>query len=186
MVAGVPLALTFHVARVDGPACAPLAGAYLDVWHADPAGAYSDVAGFGTPGGGGPGPRGRARQPGAGPKFLRGYQVTDATAAAHFQTVYPGWYAGRAVHVHFKLRLYAGAAKTYEFTSQFFFDDALTDRVHAGAAPYSARGPREVRNVDDGVFNELGAAERGALTLRAAPAPGAGYAGVIDLAVRVG
>ena len=39
-----------------------------------------------------------------GQKFLRGYQLTDAKGGAKFVTIYPGWYQGRAVHVHFKIR----------------------------------------------------------------------------------
>src|SRR2546428_8296236 len=102
---GVLLELTFNVARVANAACTPLTGAYLDVWHCDAGGVYSDVSAAG-----------------AGEKFLRGYQITDASGAARFTTVYPGWYSGRAVHIHFKLRLFAGASTSYEFTSQFFFN----------------------------------------------------------------
>ena len=68
--AGVPLRLTFNVARVASNACTPLTGAYLDVWHADASGTYSDVSGMGNGSGG------------AGHKFLRGYQITDAAGAA--------------------------------------------------------------------------------------------------------
>ena len=76
----------------------------------------------------------------AGRKFLRGYQITDAHGVAKFVTVYPGWYQGRAVHVHFKLRLFAGTAKTYEFTSQFFFEPRRPGRV--AEAANAALGPR--------------------------------------------
>jgi len=118
--AGVPLHLTFNVARVANSACMPLTGAYLDVWHCDAAGVYSDESANGS----------------LGRKFLRGYQITDANGVAQFTTIYPGWYRGRAVHVHFKLRLFTGATKSYEFTSQFFFDENLTSQVHA-VSPYS-------------------------------------------------
>jgi protocatechuate 3,4-dioxygenase beta subunit len=163
---GVPLALSFNVMRVSRTSCTPLTGAYLDVWHCDAGGAYSGV--------------GQDR----GEKFLRGYQITDADGAARFTTVYPGWYRGRAVHVHFKLRLFAGATRTYEFTSQFFFDEALTDQVHA-RSPYSARGHRNVVNSRDGIYNSLSTAEKAALTLNAV-AGGDGYTGVITLGVQVG
>src|SRR5262249_489258 len=53
-------------------------------------------------------------------------------------TVFPGWYSGRAVHIHSKVRFFSGKNETYEFTSQFFFDDALTDTIFT-KAPYSAR-----------------------------------------------
>ena len=167
---GVPLSLQFIVQRVGNNACTPLTGAYLDVWHCDAAGVYSDVTAAGNAGG--------------GRKFLRGYQITDADGIARFQTIYPGWYSGRAVHVHFKLRLFAGATKTYEFTSQFFFDETLTDTVHA-QAPYSSKGRRNVVNTADGIYNGLSAAARAALTLQTAQAA-SGYAGIISLGVNVG
>jgi protocatechuate 3,4-dioxygenase beta subunit len=164
---GVPLALTFNVSRFASNACTPLTGAYLDVWHCDSAGTYSDVSGSGN-----------------GRKFLRGYQITDANGVAAFTTVYPGWYQGRAVHVHFKLRLFAGTTKTYEFTSQFFFDENLTNTVHA-LSPYSSKGRRDTFNTTDGIYNSLTAAEKAALTLQAS-ASGSGYAGTINLGVQVG
>lgn len=164
---GVPLQLTFKVARVASGACTPLTGAYLDVWHCDSGGAYSDVAGAGT-----------------GQRFLRGYQITDADGIAQFTTIYPGWYQGRAVHIHFKLRIFAGATKTYEFTSQFFFEDSLTDTVYA-RSPYSTRGARSTRNSADGIYNSLSTSAKGALTLQTT-VDGTGYAGVINLDVSVG
>ena len=66
-----------------------------------------------------------------GKKFLRGHQMTDAAGVARFTTIYPGWYPGRTVHIHFKIRTEPAAARGYEFASQLYFDDALTDRVHA-------------------------------------------------------
>jgi protocatechuate 3,4-dioxygenase beta subunit len=166
--AGVPLELTFNVSRFASNACTPLTGAYLDVWHCDSAGTSSDVSGSGS-----------------SRKFLRGYQITDANGVARFVTVYPGWYQGRAVHVHFKLRLFAGTAKTYEFTSQFFFDEALTSQVHA-QSPYNSKGTRNVVNGRDGIYNSLSAAERATLTLQATADGSGGYAGVINLGVQVG
>lgn len=88
------------------------------------------------------------------------------------------------MHVHCKLRLFAGTTRTYEFTSQFFFDESLTSAVHA-LAPYVSKGTRNVRNGTDGIYNILSAAEKAALTLRTSSA-GGGCAGVIDLGVRVG
>jgi protocatechuate 3,4-dioxygenase beta subunit len=165
---GMPLTLKFGVARVSGSACTPLTGAYLDVWHCDAAGLYSDESANGT----------------GGRRFLRGYQVTDADGVASFITVYPGWYSGRAVHIHFKLRLYAGSTKSYEFTSQFFFDESVTSAVHA-TSPYSAHGSRNTTNSTDGIYNGLSAAAKSALTLQTTRTSD-GYAGVINLFVQVG
>jgi protocatechuate 3,4-dioxygenase beta subunit len=162
---GIPLALAFNVSRVANNTCTPLTGAYLDVWHCDSTGTYSDVSGSSR-------------------KFLRGYQITDANGVAAFTTIYPGWYSGRAVHIHFKLRLYAGSSKTYEFTSQFFFDDTLTDSVYTQSA-YSSRGSRDTRNASDGIYNSLSTSDKAGLTLQTSKTAD-GYAGVINLGVNVG
>ena len=161
---GIPLALSFNTTRVANSACTPLTGAYLDVWHCDAAGVYSDVSGSSR-------------------KFLRGYQITDANGVAAFTTIYPGWYSGRAVHIHFKLRLYAGSTKSYEFTSQFFFDDSLTDSVYT-QSPYNTRGSRNTRNANDGIYNSLSSNDKAGLTLQTSKTSD-GYAGVINLGVNV-
>ena len=89
---GAPLALTINVSEVGGGKCAPLAGAMVDLWQCDAHGVYSAV---------------NDRMSGtdaSSQKFLRGYQVTDAKGVAAFTTIYPGWYRGRTVHIHFKIR----------------------------------------------------------------------------------
>lgn len=138
---GVPLDLTFHVSRVAEAACTPLAGALVDVWHCDHRGVYSDVV--------------DPRFDTIGRKFLRGYQITDDDGVARFTTVFPGWYQGRTVHIHFKIRSAPEAAPGFEFTSQLYFDDELTDRIHA-LAPYSEKGRRTRRNADDGIYRRGG------------------------------
>lgn len=161
---GAPLQITFNVSRV-GAGCTPLADAVVDLWHCDASGLYSDVRdpGFST----------------VGQKFLRGSQVTDAGGKAHFTTIYPGWYEGRTVHVHFKIRTDPLLARGHEFTSQLYFDDALTDRVHA-LAPYGRRGRRTVRNDGDGIFRNGGRN----LMLDLAE-HGQGYAGTFDLGLQI-
>jgi protocatechuate 3,4-dioxygenase beta subunit len=111
----------------------------IDVWHCDAMGIYSDVSdsSFST----------------KGRKFLRGYQRTDASGIADFTTIYPGWYSGRAVHIHFKIRTEPGATSGLEFTSQLFFDDSLSDTVF-GAQPYSAKGQRDRLNAQDGIYTQ--------------------------------
>ncbi len=87
---GTQLALTFHISHVRAGECRPVPDAQVDIWHCDATGVYSDVRdpGFST----------------VGKKFLRGYQLTDANGLARFQTIYPGWYPIRTVHIHFKIR----------------------------------------------------------------------------------
>jgi protocatechuate 3,4-dioxygenase beta subunit len=132
---GVPLQLTFTIASISGTACAPLAGATVDIWHCDALGVYSDERANNT----------------VGKKFLRGTQVTDASGIARFTTIYPGWYQGRAVHIHFKVRTDPSASTGKVFTSQLFFDDALTDQVST-QMPYASRGARDTRNSQDSIY----------------------------------
>jgi len=160
---GVPLNLNFRVTHAAG--CTALVGALVDVWHCDALGVYSDVqdAGFNT----------------VGKKYLRGYQLTDASGLAQFTTVYPGWYSGRAVHIHFKIRSSPGASSGFEFTSQLFFDESLTDVVHA-QAPYNTKGQRNTRNASDGIYQS-----GGSQLLLPAVASGSGYAATFDIALQI-
>ena len=160
---GTPLRLAFRVSRVGASACAPLAGAQVHVWHCDAAGDYSSV-------------RDR-RAPNAGEAFLRGFQTTDAAGTVRFLTVYPGCYRGRAVHVHFKIRA-VDAARGIEFTSQLYFDDALSEHVYA-AAPYASQGRQRLANGDDFLFRDGGKQ----LLLDATP-ESAGYVAVFDIGLQ--
>ena len=121
---GTQLDLTIQVGRMSGGACNALQGATVDVWHCDALGVYSDASdpSFNT----------------KGQKWLRGYQTTDGSGIAKFTTIYPGWYQGRAVHIHFKVRVASGS-QTADFTSQLFFDDSFNEKVFA-TAPYSQKG----------------------------------------------
>lgn len=158
---GVPLSLAFRVSRTSAGLCGPLVGAQVDVWHCDAFGTYSDIGGT------------------SGSRFLRGYQVTDASGNVKFTTIYPGWYTGRAVHVHFKIRSNAGAVSRYEFTSQLYFDESITDAVYA-QAPYNTRGRRDTTNQRDGIF-----ASGGSQLMLALVPDGKGYAGTFDVALQV-
>lgn len=134
---GTPLQLRFNVSQVSTSACAPLAGATVEIWHCDAAGQYSDVSdpGFNT----------------KGQNWLRGAQVTDANGVATFTTIYPGWYSGRAVHIHFKVH----PDETKVFTSQLFFDDALSQQVFT-QAPYASKGSTpDTLNSTDNIYQEL-------------------------------
>jgi len=139
---GVPLALELQLALLAQGSARALSGARIDLWQCDAQGRYSDVRG--------PGQAVAA----ATPHFLRGYQLSDATGRVRFATIFPGWYPGRTVHIHVKVR-WGDAAMHREFTSQFYFDDALTDTVFADPA-YAQRGRRETLNAQDGIFTHGG------------------------------
>jgi protocatechuate 3,4-dioxygenase beta subunit len=161
---GVPLNLTVRLSEVTAAgACTSLAGALVDMWHCDALGVYSDVAAQNT----------------IGQKFLRGYQISDPDGIAQFMTIYPGWYTGRAVHIHFKVRTNPDGASGLEFTSQMFFDDRLTNSVYA-QAPYNTRGQPNTTNASDSIYQSGGSQ----LLFPLAPA-GSGYSGTFNVGVRV-
>ena len=139
--AGTPLALTLTISRLQKNDCAPLPEAQVDLWHCDAAGVYSGVhdGQFNT----------------AGQTFLRGYQSTNERGEVRFVTIYPGWYPGRTVHLHFKVRARGSRQRAQEFTSQLYFDDAMTDIVHA-ARPYGGTARQRMRNQDDWIFRRGG------------------------------
>ena len=134
MQKGLPLTLNIKVSQVNKGVISPLSGAIVDLWHCNATGQYSDV------------------QDTKGQKFLRGYQVTDNKGQVQFTTIYPGWYQGRTVHIHARVRTVAGAKTTHDFTTQFFFDDAVSTHVYK-QAPYTANPDRNMFNQNDGIYN---------------------------------
>jgi protocatechuate 3,4-dioxygenase beta subunit len=128
---GLPLDLRVNV--VDAGSCEPIEGAAVDVWHCDAEGAYSGVQGA------------------EGETFCRGVQLTDASGAADFRTVFPGWYTGRAVHIHIKVS--ADGDPTH--TGQLFFDSETLSAVYA-TEPYATRGEPDQPNESDGIYQESG------------------------------
>ena len=158
--AGAVLTLDWVVSQVDGIACIPLEGVLVDVWHCDALGNYSDVG---------------SEQ---GHDYLRGYQKTDSSGKAQIITIYPGWYQGRAVHIHFKIRTDANAASGLEFTSQLFFDDALSAQVYSSGV-YASKGAPDQSNASDGIFQQ----SRG-LTLLDVAKDGDGYKATFEIAIQ--
>jgi protocatechuate 3,4-dioxygenase beta subunit len=137
---GMPLHIDFTLYKLSGNSHVLVKDAHIDVWHADAIGVYSDEN---NP---------MNHEVTSHQTWLRGYQATGAAGTAAFQTIFPGWYRGRAPHIHFKIRTYSSAAKvTAEFTSQLFFKEADTKLVYA-ASPYTGR--HDTTNANDGIFNE--------------------------------
>jgi protocatechuate 3,4-dioxygenase beta subunit len=138
---GIPLRLIFNVSSISSAMCTPLEGVHVDVWHCDALGQYSGVqdAGFAY----------------MDETWLRGYQITDKNGVAEFLTIYPGWYSGRAVHIHFKIRTDPTSEDGYEFTSQLFFPEELSDQVFT-QEPYASKGQRNTFNSSDGIYGQVG------------------------------
>jgi protocatechuate 3,4-dioxygenase beta subunit len=165
---GAPLALEFRVSRLDAQRCEPLAGALVDVWQCDAEGVYSGVKDI------------NARFDTTDMRFLRGHQVTDGDGVARFTTIYPGWYRGRTVHIHFMIRTHPGDDAGEEFASQLYFDDELTDRVFE-SQPYASQSGRRTRNPDDFIFRS-----GGSQLLLDVSEDGGGYRAVFDIGLQVG
>ena len=143
---GIPLTMVINVQNLSGGACTPLAGAYVDIWHCDAKGIYSDVAQSYNPGGG----TGTVNT--NGQKFLRGYQISDENGQVKFTTVYPGWYTGRTIHIHVRVRTYNGSAVLSNFVSQIFFDEAANNTVLSDAL-YSRTSARDTPKDRDNIYN---------------------------------
>jgi protocatechuate 3,4-dioxygenase beta subunit len=101
--------------------------AAVEVWHCDTAGVYSEY--------------------GSGQTFLRGLQTTDRSGAVKFTTVYPGWYAGRATHIHVEVFVNGAAVKT----TQIAFPESVSAEVYASGV-YASHGQNPTSNSRDGIF----------------------------------
>lgn len=139
---GLPVRLSFLVVGADG--CTPVPNATVDIWHSGSQGIYSAYA------------MGTTCNPGSenvmSKTFCRGVQAVDETGRANFATVFPGWYRGRAIHIHFTVRV----GGNEEVTSQLYFEDSLIDEIHAQGI-YKARGMRDTVNSRDMIFSSGGA-----------------------------
>jgi protocatechuate 3,4-dioxygenase beta subunit len=151
---GTPLRLDLTI--VDAATCTPIPGASVEIWHADATGNYS---GFGSTT--------------SNSTFLRGAQIADKSGTVTFRTIYPGWYPGRAVHIH--LKAHRGGNEVH--TTQLFFDEATNDAVFT-SSPYDTRSGRRTTNAEDGIYRDGGAQSTLAVTK-----DGDGYVGTLTLGI---
>ena len=129
---GVPLALMLTLVNV-AKNCAAVANASVEIWQCDASGNYSEYA---QPG-----------YNGVGQTFLRGLQTTDASGRVTFRTIYPGWYQGRATHVHVQVFVNGSAIKT----TQIAFPEDITATVYRTGV-YASHGQNGTSNSGDMVF----------------------------------
>lgn len=161
--AGVPLELTVNVFNADD-SCDAYSGAIVDIWQCDAQGSYSDISASGN---------GNT----SGQTWLRGLQKTDAHGQVKFTTIYPGWYQGRTIHIHLKVRTFNGDSTTYNFNTQLFFSESITNQVLSNVAAYSRSQSRGTTNANDGIFDSD----------MIVPLTGSysdGYAGAIDIGLQ--
>jgi protocatechuate 3,4-dioxygenase beta subunit len=168
------LALRVGLRFVD-PDGNPLEGHLVDVWHADHEGRYSGFRPF-EPEPGQEITEDTVPRDVTAPResFLRGAQRSDHRGMCAFDTIYPGWYAGRTVHIHLIARL-----DERSVTTQLYFPDPVSDAVHA-RPPYRDRGGRrDTTNATDTIFAGVG--DRTILELDGDP--DTGFTGVLCLTV---
>ena len=125
---GTPLTLTITLVNTNN-SCSPISGANIEIWQCDSDGNYSQ---YGT-------------SPSA--TFLRGIQTTDAKGQVTFTTVYPGWYQGRATHIHVEVVRNGASVKV----TQIAFPESTNHAVYATGV-YASRGPNPISNTRDNIF----------------------------------
>ena len=150
---GVPLDLYINVVDTTN-GCSALDGIAVDIWHANAHGVYSDESSQAAGGG-----TSSAAGNTSADNWLRGYQITGkdrglgtspVAGQVSFRTIWPGWYTGRAIHIHVRVRKLSSTGATIAgYTTQIFFSDADNDRVLAGAAPYNTRSPQKDPTTDE-------------------------------------
>ena len=125
---GTQLTLTIKVVNTNA-SCAAVPNANVEIWHVDAAGNYSQ---YGT----------QSTQ-----TFLRGIQTTNSNGEVTFTTIYPGWYQGRATHIHAEVTINGVSRKV----TQIAFPEAVNNTVHTSGA-YSSRGTNPMSNASDMIF----------------------------------
>jgi len=127
---GTQLSLTIKVVNVNA-SCAPVANANVEIWHCDATGNYSE---YGT----------QVRE-----TYLRGIQTTNSNGEVNFTTIYPGWYQGRATHIHVEVMINNNSVKV----TQMAFPESINNTVHIqGAYSTGGRGANPTSNAADGIF----------------------------------
>jgi protocatechuate 3,4-dioxygenase beta subunit len=129
---GIPLTLVLTVVNTNAN-CAPVSGANVEIWQCDASGNYSEYA---QPG-----------YNGTGQTFLRGLQTSDSNGQVTFNTIYPGWYMGRATHIH--VQVFRGT--TVVKTTQIALPESVSQTVYRTGV-YAAKGLNPTTNTGDMVF----------------------------------
>jgi protocatechuate 3,4-dioxygenase beta subunit len=166
--AGVPLTLTVQVYDTQA-GCAAMSGVQIDVWHCSASGVYSDEASENT----------------SSQTWLRGYQITGSAGTVTFTTIVPGWYQGRATHIHVRARSkYNSASSTGDGsnTTQLFFPQAVVDALSSSVAPYDAHGVNPTTNASDHVYTPQ---TKGKMELVLSGTAGSGYVASVAIGLPI-
>lgn len=111
---GIPLLIKIKVENTNND-CKPLQGVLVDLWHCDARGNYSEYS---------------EQLDGdfTSEHFLRGRQTTGADGVASFISIYPGWYPGRAPHLHLEIKKASGESL---LITQTAFPENISKTVYA-------------------------------------------------------
>ncbi len=141
---GVELQLNLRVLDASDGCMTPIKDVEVYIWHTDALGWYSgfnnqnpDQTYMGA----------FERMAENDDRFCRGIQVTNADGVVSFRTLYPGWYFGRPIHIHFvALKKGSGAgtmsyrsAQYHIFTTQMYFEEKFSRNIHENYEPYTMR-----------------------------------------------
>lgn len=129
---GVPLEVQLTIKDASNN-CEALEGARVDIWHCDAAGDYSQYNSHSKA------------------NFLRGRQITDSNGMVVFKTIFPGWYSGRAVHIHVQVFNSSGSS---ELITQIAFPAEVCDAVFQNATRFYTNGLADTSNEKDGIFRD--------------------------------
>lgn len=146
---GVPFTIKITINNKNN-SCAALAGAIVDIWHCDKDGNYSEYGGTGM-----------QSTNYTSVHFLRGRQATDANGLVTFTSIFPGWYSGRAPHIH--VHVY-NASGTSLMVTQIAFPTDVCDTVYTTATNYYTKGKQDTSNAKDNVFADSLATELATVT----------------------
>ena len=154
---GAVLTLTIKVVNVNA-SCAAVSGANVEIWHCDAAGNYSE---YGTQ---------------TSQTYLRGIQTTNANGEVTFTTVYPGWYQGRATHIHIEVTTGGVSRKV----TQIAFPESVNNTVYATGV-YASKGANPMSNLSDGIFADSLSSE----LVTPSGSPASGYTASCQVAISV-
>lgn len=146
---GVLLTIKITVNNANA-SCAALAGAIVDIWHCDKDGNYSEYGGSGA-----------QSTNYTSVHFLRGRQTTDSNGLVTFTSIFPGWYSGRAPHIH--VHVYSADGSSVKVT-QIAFPTDVCNTVYTTATSFYTRGTQDTSNTGDNVFADSLASELATVT----------------------
>jgi protocatechuate 3,4-dioxygenase beta subunit len=138
--------------------CAAVPSANVEIWQCDAAGNYSE---YGAQ---------------AAQTYLRGIQTTNSNGEVTFTTIYPGWYQGRATHIHIEVTI-GGVSKK---ATQIAFPESVNNTVYATGV-YASRGVNPMSNASDGIFADSLSSE----LVTPVGSPASGYAATFQVGISV-